>query len=486
MKHYEELTGGEGRRIFYRAERFDAKTLMSSISPIIDVQDDTFDLYDISMSGISFVSSEGASWLDDMNKDVPISLKLGPTEVFHGQGKICRIEPHEDMHKVAIELTKGYLDIQNLLEQHDDLALRQNIATGLNDQSALVSAEYKQLMSDAVYLIRSVKTVLDKVENELGRDDPRRDERITDIVLACEAQALVRWNEISKKSLAIVDTIRDDATAVAAMKRYTELVLTPEFLSAENWQRCYFKPLGYPGDYAMMNHFYGMAFTGKTAFEKFCYHFGNTVAGVVATRMTMVKQVIVKLTSEAAAKGQTSFSATSLGCGPAQEVSNFLKGGHLPLKVDFTLIDQEQGALDYAYKTTYPAVTRSNGQASVRCLHASFVKFLAAGKLFRKIENQDLIYAVGLADYFSTNRARRFATDLYENLNPGGTLVIGNMRTSDHSIEWLMEYVVDWTLVHRDETEMMDVASKIDPAATREIIKDSTGHCHLLIVTKPE
>ncbi|PHQ69352.1 MAG: hypothetical protein COB93_08255, partial [Sneathiella sp.] len=462
MKHYEELTGGEGRRVFYRAERFNAKTLMSSISPVVDVQDRSFDLFDISMSGISFVSPEGTSWLDDMNKDIPLSLKLGPTEIFHGQGKVCRIEPHEDKHKVAIELTKGYLDIQNLLEQHDDLALRQNIATGLDDQSAMVSAEYKQLMSDAVYLIRSVKAVLDKVENEMGHSDPRRDERIKDIVLACEAKALVRWNDISKQCLAVVDTIRDDAAAVAATKRYTELVLTPEFLSAENWQRCYFKPLGYPGDFAMMNHFYGMGFTGKTAFEKFCYHFGNTVAGVVATRMTMVKQVIVKLTSEAAERGQTAFSITSLGCGPAQEVSNFLSSGHLPLKVDFTLIDQEQAALDYAYTSTYPLVTRLDGQATVRCLHASFVKFLSAGKLFRNIENQDLIYAVGLADYFSTSRSRRFATDLYENLNPGGTLVIGNMRTSDHSIEWLMEYVVDWTLVHRDESEMLTVADKID------------------------
>ncbi|TNE35743.1 MAG: PilZ domain-containing protein [Alphaproteobacteria bacterium] len=486
MKHYEELSGGEGRRVFYRAERFDAKTLMRSISPIVNVENQSFDLFDLSMSGISFVSPENTAWLDEMNKDVPVKVKLGSSEVFAGNGKIRRIEPFEDQHKIAIELTKGFLDIQHILEQHDDLVLQKTIASGLADQTHLVPAEYKQVIGDAVYMLRSVRQLLDKVERDLGQEDSRREERIKDIVLACEEKAFARWKEISRECLRITDTIRGNSEAVAAAKRYTELLLTPELMPGASWNRAYSKPLGYPGDYQVMNYAYNLALEGTTAYEKFCHRLGTSTGEFIATRMTMTKQMIAGLSSAAASRGQKNFKVASLGCGPAQEVANFLKSTPLPIEMEFTLIDQDHDALSYAYKNTYPEVARLDGRASVKCLHATFLEFLATGKLFKKLEKQDLIYAVGLADYLGEKRATKLVTDLYANLSPGGTILIGCMRTSEISLEWQVEYVADWTLVHRDETEMIELTRNIDPAATREVVADSTGHCHLLIVTKPE
>ncbi|MZR29426.1 PilZ domain-containing protein [Sneathiella litorea] len=485
MKHYEELTGGEGRRVFYRAERFEAKTLMSSISPVVKVDDKAFDLFDISMSGISFVSPQNFSWLEEMNKDVPLKLNLGATEIFVGNGKIRRIEPHENQHKVAIELTKGFLDIRRILDQHDDLALQQAVTAGLSDQSHLVPAAYKEAIGDAVYMLRSIHKVLDKVETDLNKEDSRRDERIKDIILACETKALARWTEISKKCLKITKELGDDSAAIAATKKYTELVLTPELLPGASWNRSYMKPLGYPGDYQVMNYAYNLALEGDTAYAKFCHRLGTSTGEFITTRMTMTKQAIAKLSNKAAERGQKSFRVASLGCGPAQEVANFLRSMSLPLTMEFTLIDQDHDALSYAYNSTYPQVARLEGKASVKCLHATFLEFLATGKLFRKLEKQDLIYAVGLADYLGKKRATRMVNDLYANLAPGGTLIIGCMRTSDTSLEWQVEYAVDWTLVHRNEEEMLELAHDLEKEATREIAIDSTGHCHLLIVTKP-
>lgn len=486
MKHYEELTGGEGRRVFYRAERFNAKTLMSSIAPSVKVDDKSFDLFDISMSGISFVSPQNFSWLEEMNKDVPLKLSLGATEIFAGNGKIRRIEPHENQHKVAIELTKGFLDIKKILDQHDDLALQQAVTGGLADQSHLVPAAYKEAIGDAVYMLRSIHKVLDKVERDLNRDDTRRDERIKDIILACGTKALARWREISKKCHKITQALGDDEDAIAATKRYTELVLTPELMAGASWNRAYMKPLGYPGDYQVMNYAYNLTLEGDTAYAKFCHRLGTSTGEFIATRMTMTKQAIANLSAKAARKGQTHFKVASLGCGPAQEVANFLKSTTLPLAMEFTLIDQDHDALSYAYNSTYPQVARLDGIASVKCLHATFLEFLATGKLFRKLEKQDLIYAVGLADYLGTKRATKLVNDLYSNLAPGGTLIIGCMRTSETSLEWQVEYVVDWTLVHRDEKEMLELARDIEPEAKRDITVDSTGHCHLLTLTKPE
>jgi len=284
MKHYEELTGGEGRRVFYRAERFDAKTLMSSISPVVKVDDKAFDLFDISMSGISFVSPQNFSWLEEMNKDVPLRLNLGTTEIFAGNGKIRRIEPHENQHKVAIELTKGFLDIRKILDQHDDLALQEAVTVGLADQSHLVPASYKEAIGDAVYMLRSIHKVLDKVEKDLNSEDSRRDDRIKDIILACETKALARWKEISKRCLKITKELGDNEAAIAATKKYTELVLTPEILPGASWNRAYTKPLGYPGDYQVMNYAYNLSLEGDTAYAKFCHRLGTSTGEFITTR----------------------------------------------------------------------------------------------------------------------------------------------------------------------------------------------------------
>ncbi len=486
MKHYEELTGGEGRRVFYRAERFRASVVMRDISAVVDVKDKSFEIFDMSMSGLSFVSPEKSEWDDEINQDVPIKLKLGPNEIFQGQGKICRVESLEGSKKVALELTKGYLDIQSILDHHDDLALQNHIKAGLEDHSAEVPAGFKSVIADAVYLLRSTRETLGRVERDLPADTPRRDERIQDVILECEKQVHARWKAISKRGMAELNGFRKNAKAVKAAKHYTEKTLTPELLDGASWWRAYAKPLGYPGDFEVMNFAYNLSLIGDTAYAKLCHKLGTSTGEFIATRMTLVKQKLAELSLKASKDRDETFKVTSLGCGPAQEAANFLKGHVLPLPVHFTLIDQDHDALDYAYKNCYPEVARLDGRATVECLHATFVEFLAAGNLFKKIEAQDVIYAVGLVDYLSDKRAARMVNDLYKNLKPGGTLMIGSMRDSDTSLEWQVEYITDWQLEYRDEQGMLDMAKKLPDHVKREIITDSTGHCHILVITKPD
>lgn len=486
MKHYEELTGGEGRRVFYRAERFRASVVMQDISAVVDVNDKSFEVYDLSMSGLSFVSPDESEWSEDLDQDVPVKLKLGPNEIFQGKGKICRVEPHDGNQKIALELTKGYLDIQSILEHHDDLALQHHIKAGLKDLSTEVSAEFKSVISDAIYLLRSTRETLEKVENDLPADTPRRDQRIQEVILECEQQVHTRWKEISRRGMAELNAIRSNPNAVKAAKQYTEKTLTPELVPGKSWWRAYAKPLGYPGDFQVMNFAYNLSLLGDTAYEKLCHKLGTSTGEFIATRMTMVKQKLAELSVKANVKGAEAFRVASLGCGPAQEAANFLKGHVLPMSVHFTLIDQDHGALDYAYKNCYPEVARLDDRASVECLHATFIEFLAAGNLFKKLEAQDVIYAVGLVDYLSDKRAERMVSDLYKNLKPGGTLMIGSMKDSDTSLEWQVECITDWQLEYRSEEEMLAMAGKLPESATRKVVADSTGHCHILFVTKPE
>jgi len=486
MKHYEELTGGEGKRVFYRAERFKASVLMQNTSPKINVQNESFEIFDMSMSGLSFLSSTKNIWDDNLEQNIPLTLKLGVNDIFQGTGKIKRVEAVNNQQKIALELTDGFLNIPEILEKHDEISLQETLNTEMKDLTSLVPNDYKQLIADAVFLLRSVKSTLEKFESETPVGFPRRDERLRDVILACEQKAFEKWQEFYMSGNDVIRSIEHDQEAVKATKLYTESVLMPELMPGKNWDRSYTKPLGYPGDFQIMNFFYNLSLEGDTAYEKFCHQLGNSTGQFISCRMNMVKQAIAKLAADAAARGETSFDVANLGCGPAQEVSNYLKAERLPLQMNFTLIDQDHDALSCAYENAFPEVSRLKGQVKVNCLNASFIEFLSAGKLFKNLGKQDLIYTVGLVDYLSPHRAKRFMTDLYANLNPGGSVIIGNMRESGSSLEWVLDYVTDWKLEYRTENEMLAMADNIEAQAKKEVVPDSTGHCHLLIVTKPE
>ncbi len=484
MKHYEELTGGEGPRVFYRAERFRASVLLNDISPRISVGNSSFDIFDLSMSGLSFVSPTQSFRDDNIDQNIPVCLKLGASEIFKGQGKVCRIEKLEDQQKVSIALTRGYLDIQDIIHKHDDLALLKDVNRGLDDKSDLVPDEYKQLIGDYVYLLRKARHTLEKFETKLGKDGSRTEERSHNIILACENTILKRWKELSKKAVKIVKPIFKQPAVFAATKEYTEEVLTPELTPGKSWHRAYNKPLGYPGDYQVMNFAYELRLEGDSAYNKFCHKLGTSTGEFIATRMTMIKEAIAEKVSSCGENDGRTINITNLGCGPAQEVANFLTSAQLEAPVKFTLIDQDHDALSYAYKNTHSRAVHLDEKASIHCLHATFLELLSTGQLFGKLEPQDMIYSIGLVDYLTDNRAAKLVSDLFKNLAPGGTLVVGSMRDSDVSLQWQIEFVTDWSLVYRTEAEMLEMANGIPETAIREVRTDSTGHCHLLYLTK--
>lgn len=438
------------------------------------------------MSGLSFFGPAGGSWQNTLNKDIPVSLNLGADEIFRGRGKVCRIETQDDRQKISVALTNGYLDIQDIIHKHDDLTLLTDVQRGLDDKSDLVPSEYKQLIGDFLYLLRKAKHTLQNFEERLGKDGSRAGERSHEIILACEDTVLKRWKLLARKANKIVKPLFKQQDILRAIKEYTEEVLTPELIPGESWHRAYTKPLGYPGDYLVMNYAYELKLEGDTAYEKFCHKLGTSTGEFIATRMTMAKEAIGEKIDACSADSTQPICITNLGCGSAQEVANYLQSAQLKSAVKFTLIDQDHDALSYAYKNTHSHAAHLNGKASIHCLHATFLEFLSTGKLFEKLEPQDMIYSIGLVDYLTDNRAARVVADLFANLKPGGTLVIGSMRDSEDSLQWQIEFITDWNLVYRTEAEMLKMARKLPEDTVREVRSDSTGHCHLLYLTKSD
>lgn len=73
-----------------------------------------------------------------------------------------------------------------------------------------------------------------------------------------------------------------------------------------------------------------------------------------------------------------------------------------------------------------------------------------------------MIYSAGLFDYLSDRTFRGLLGALYQALVPGGLLAIGNFSAGNPS-RWMMEYFVDWFLIHRSPEQLRAHAAALNP-----------------------
>lgn len=464
MRNYEELRGAEGKRVYYRAERYKARDLFKRLVPDVKLDSTSYSLCDVSMNGLAAYAARGANNVHEAGERLPVRLDLRGMALHEGIGEVSRVEPTPLGTKVGIRLLDRCLDVPKLVSKYQETLIRGDLDLHVAEADAAVSPAYRQLCADVLHLLRSYRAALDRFA--ATQPTPAA---AADMLKLCEERLFAGWKELLRRGHELVRPIMGDPAALAAVKRYTELLATPELMAGASWRRSYEKPLGYPGDYRVMNYFYDWQYDGDTLFDKLAHRLGLRTAECIAARMAMVRRVIAETV---AADGAGPARITSLGCGSAREVSDYLQLRSLPRQVRFTLVDQDHDALSHAYEKTYPEVLRLAGEAGVSCLQTSFVELMKAGELFRQLPPQDLVYSVGLLDYLAPKRARAFVAALYEHLAPGGTLVIGNMLDAPTGMLWPAEFLLDWTLIYRTEKDMLDlieglaavdVATEIDP-----------------------
>lgn len=480
--HYEDLSGAEGQGIRYRPERFQARALFGQFPPEAEIGGAAYKILDLSMSGLSVAVRRDQPGFGEPGAELEVRLLDQDAELFRGRARVCRVETTPFHTKVALHLIAGYLDVPKTVAQHRKLLVQHTVAAG-----PYVDPRYREHCADVLHLLRRHRAALDEVGHSPVSDYVDREKLEAELLPLCEERMLPEWRELWLAGNALAAPIMADPEQLRAVKRYTELVLTPEFMPGPLWRRGYEKPLGYPGDFEMMNSVYAWNREGQTAYGKLLHRIGLDVAECISTRMVLMQQAIAEAVAGkcgAHPNDDDPVRITSLGCGSAQEVLGYLRIKSRPRRVEFTLIDQDEAALSCAYARTYPEVVRLGDAASVNCLHISFSQVMRAGPLFQKLPLQDLIYSVGLVDYLSARRARALVTDLYDQLAPGGLLIVGNMRDTPHGNLWPLEFISDWSLIYRDAAEMREMAAGINPSGV-ELQTDPTGRIYLLRVRKP-
>ncbi len=167
------------------------------------------------------------------------------------------------------------------------------------------------------------------------------------------------------------------------------------------------------------------------------------------------KDYIVHRILDLIAKSSNQVNVASIASGPAEE---------LLLVYDMLDRDGKKELKATAIDLDFRACAFVNDEIQSNKLQNYFSvvngNVLKAGTLPNSVKgNQDLVYSMGLIDYFSEGLAIKTVNNMFDMLKPGGEVIIGNFHDSCNSRIFL-DYLLDWELIYRTEDDMRAIFSK--------------------------
>lgn len=103
---------------------------------------------------------------------------------------------------------------------------------------------------------------------------------------------------------------------------------------------------------------------------------------------------------------------------------------------------------------------------------------------FLKSKTQyDLVYSLGMLDYFGGDQSVALVRKLFSRVKPGGRLVLGNARPESRARFWL-ELVGEWNLIYKSDAEMYGLGEKACAGCRCQVLTDSFGVYNFLVINK--
>jgi extracellular factor (EF) 3-hydroxypalmitic acid methyl ester biosynthesis protein len=329
----------------------------------------------------------------------------------------------------------------------------------------LVINEFRAFLSDVSHWVEQVdlSASLPKVDGRLRKDifyelaDPLI-EKIRSYIIAFNREAgAVETEQVSIHSA------------------FAQAALHPLTLCAPFIFRTYTKPLGYAGDYQMVNQMLDDPRQGpSTYFEIINTAFlQSSVAVAHRNRIDILVNFLARMADKARRAGRP-YRVLNVGCGPAVEVQRFLQTYPDPELLCFDLIDFSEETLDWTRERLASIIGGLGTTVSVRCIRESvhqLIKRRVAGDM-DDVREFDAVYCAGLFDYLSDKVCAKLLAHCAGRLRSGGHLLVTNVHISNPERS-VMEHLLEWYVIHRDETKMESLLP--EGIAEFKIWSDATG-----------
>ncbi len=307
----------------------------------------------------------------------------------------------------------------------------------------------------------SLRADIEMLARDLARGE-RMSRTPTGVLPSFEEELAARFRqlfcELEEAATLLSESALTELTALIAERLY------PWVAASGLGERALHKPSGYAGDFQTIQIVYADVPLGSCWAGRFidARILESPAAWAVKNRREFLVAKI-EATADAAAQEGRRAKVASLGSGPAEELFDVWRrlaeqaesDSGAPERMPLcTLVDMDRGALDHVGQRA-----AAEGCASALQPMPANIARAALGRIDAALADRDLIYSAGLIDYFQDDLLVQLLDWIHAGLRPGGRTILGNFHP-DNPTRRLMETVLEWELLHRDEEDMRRIFAR--------------------------
>ncbi len=315
-----------------------------------------------------------------------------------------------------------------------------------------LAAEFKVLVADVESFLTGVRHWLEQLEFGLKQKEDRaaQERAILETVAPKIIAAFNRQHTRFEEMIYALPPETRGAHQDFVRRHWHKL-----FLGSPFGHRTYHKPIGYAGDYEMMNMIYRNQPEGRSLYEQLIHLLlvSQWPAASVRNRVAHLRENLLNETARVTRGGRAA-RILNVGCGPAREVQEFLQASPLSDRADILLIDFNEETLLHAGQKLVEAKRQNGRRTAIRTEQISVYELLKRTQRGGSPAEQfDLIYCSGLFDYLAPDTCRALMELWYDSLAAGGLMLVANM-TDTKPFRHFIEFVLDWHLIYRNSQEV--------------------------------
>jgi len=403
-----------------------------------------------------------------------LTIRSGDRIIYKGKAVVVSLLNTGLMAVISVALIDEWSDLN---------AIRGNV-NQVRDEAARFVADWEsrfKIRQSYQVTISEFRAFLSETARWIDQADmvdslPRMpDGRLTDEVFGAIAEPLM------VKGKEFLVRLEDEASRLPVEdsllhRAYAQTALHPLVLRAPFVYRTFAKPLGYAGDYEMVNQILGDPRQGGSTYIQLVNAMFLRAAVAVAhrNRIDILVEFLKKAVASAASKGRP-VRILNVGCGPGVEIQKLIASGEDLSRLQFTLIDFSLETLNYTRQKIDEAAQQHQVKVQVEYVQESVHELLK--RAIRDSapadgEGFDFVYCAGLFDYLSDKVCSRLIRYFLSRSNPGAHLLVTNVH-SDNPERYGMEHLLEWHLIYRDEKQMLSVMEEVNAPAT--LYTDATG-----------
>ncbi|HPC48381.1 MAG TPA: hypothetical protein PLW83_10065, partial [Deltaproteobacteria bacterium] len=312
---------------------------------------------DYSRTGVSFHLEDGSLLLHIGDVIDDLRFYSSGTEVHRSAATVIHIEDEEVQGRVVSRIGCSYndstMDVYSVVRvdkitklQNDFLDFVQSMAVEEN-----LDPEFVNLTSQLHYLLEGFSQRLEQDAQVIAREEEGLQGALMETLRELAFDALFdELNRYYDRFTALVGRFTDPKQHFIH-REFFQRRLSRFLARSALLKRSITKPLGYAGDFEMMNIIYRNAFEGEDVFSQVM---NKVDCEGIAARAVRNRRAYLHHKLQDAVSANTSgadLKFVSIACGPAHEFSDLvrgLQGKELPFSIEFVGMDQDKLALDNA------------------------------------------------------------------------------------------------------------------------------------------